>query len=761
MSEDSYPASKSPKPSVLEVLAADVMGPFREASRDGSIYYLAVLDIGSHYGWIIPLKKRADATRRIADLIRLLETQYSDRKIKGLQTDNAPEFTGKAMQEFLRSRGIIHRHTMAYSHAQNGAIERYNRTIQEHSKTMLDAANLDSRFWVDGMLTAVYLENRTTTSALKAHITPYEALNGKAPTYDNLRIFGCDAICHDPTQLDKQNPRAIDAVFIGYEPTPFESIRGWRFWDLDSQKVFYSRNVIFLEESNDTMPTPTLAIVAGMDESGKSSVSPASSPLAAKNTDNQLSTRSDFMEFLDESASDTDKIPLPYRAPSLQLVLRALARNPGQQRRVEVRTPSPEYEDVNSNHDGDRDDASPEPDPAPAPGFNEDEEENQPRRSRRENAGKIKPCCIVNAATLKDAPSNHTNSIIVPHSYKAAIKSDEATSWINAMSEEVSALVANDTWELVEAPRSARILPGKWVYTPKPDEYGIVTRYKARWVVQGNRQIDGVDFTETFAPTSHLPTLRILISLIAAHGWHSSTLDITTAFLNGEISEEVYVRQPTGFDDGTERVCRLHKSLYGLRQAPRVWFQLLSSWMLEHGLLPSNGDPCLYVGKSSHGQDIYVLVHVDDFLIASSSAEAIAELESSLESSFRLKKGGDLKNKIYMSQVKYVDDIIGAFGMTDCKAQPTPLAPGYDTPQPDSPPYLMTAVSILAKYSSNPTQYHWAGIIHVLSYVKGTREYRLSLGGADLLVYSDADWAKDVKDRISRSGVVTLIGTGA
>ncbi|TPX33068.1 hypothetical protein SmJEL517_g03897 [Synchytrium microbalum] len=120
-----------------------------------------------------------------------------------------------------------------------------------------------------------------------------------------------------------------------------------------------------------------------------------------------------------------------------------------------------------------------------------------------------------------------------------------------------------------------------------------------------------------------------------------------------------------------------------------------------------------------------------------------------------------------MSQVKYVDDILGAFGMTDCNAQPTPLAPGYDTPQPDSPPCdkpkyqkaigmllylarctrpdLMTAVSILAKYSSNPTQYHWAGIIHILSYVKGTREYRLSLGGADLLVYSDADWAKDVK----------------
>ncbi|TPX29972.1 hypothetical protein SmJEL517_g06304 [Synchytrium microbalum] len=288
MPEDSYPASKSPKPSsVLEVLAANVMGPFRKASRDGSIYYLAVLDIGSHYGWIIPLKNRADATPRIADLIRLLETQYSDRKIKGLQTDNAPEFTAKVMQEFL-----------PYSHDQNSAIERFNRTIQERSKTMLDAANLDSRFWADGMLTAVYLENRTTTSALKAHLTPYEALNGKAPSYDNLRIFGY-------------------AVFIGYEPTPFESIRGWRFWDVESRKVFYSRNVIFLEESNDTMPRPKLPNVAGIDASGTSSLSPASRQLAAKNTDNQLSTRSDFMEFLDESASGTDKIQLPYRAPSL------------------------------------------------------------------------------------------------------------------------------------------------------------------------------------------------------------------------------------------------------------------------------------------------------------------------------------------------------------------------------------------------------------------------------------------------------------
>ncbi|TPX49944.1 DNA-directed DNA polymerase [Synchytrium endobioticum] len=382
--------------------------------------------------------------------------------------------------------------------------------------------------------------------------------------------------------------------------------------------------------------------------------------------------------------------------------------------------------------------------------------------------------------------------ISIPKTYASAIQSDECTQWQNAMSEEVAALRANNTWELVQAPPGAHILPGKWVYVVKYDEKGDVDRFKARWVVQGNRQVDGVDYTETFAPTSHLPSLRILISLVAAYNWYASTLDISTAFLNGNLTEEIYVKQPNGFQTDPHFVCRLKKSLYGLRQAPRVWFEHLSAWMHDANFFSSPAEPCLYTGTASSGTRVYILIHVDDFLITASTKEAVVEIESKLESSFKLKKGGALNwylnfqfirhdNVILMSQHTYAMNILSEFNMDNCNSVPTPMVPGFDLPTTEplcdqqkyqkaigmllylargTRPDIMTAVAILSKYTTKPSTYHWQGILHLLKYIKGTSQYVLQLGGTDFEVYADADWATDTTDRKSRSGFVVKMGQG-
>ncbi|TPX42812.1 DNA-directed DNA polymerase [Synchytrium endobioticum] len=727
MHEDPYVTSTSQHPLNLEVLAADVIGPFRTPAPDGTSHYLVVQDVGSHYGWVMPLKRRGDATSHLIDLIKMLNNHFS-HKVKHLQIDNAPEFTS-------------HR-----------AVERYNRTLQEKARTLLISAALPPSFWSEALQTSVYLENRLTTRSIPEAITPYQKLYNTTPTYDHLRTFGCRVICHDPTQQDKQHPRSIDGIFVGYDPSPFESIRGWRIWDKIRRRIFYSRNVTFLEQD-------------------------------MKNGQNKE----------DNSQKTPDGISIQLVVPpSIPLLPKLPLGQPDKASEPDM-TPEPQH--TYFDLFGIQDEYSPE---VLSPSIPTQRQPVQPP-----SRVPLTPTVATTRERRQIRPPHHDSAegypallgeLPTPKTYKQAMKAPDANDWINAMAEEVAALKANNTWDLVEYPNHKHVLPGKWVYVTKHNEDGSIARYKARWVVQGNFQIDGMDYDETFAPTSHLPTLRVLVSLIAHNKWYASTLDISTAFLNGKLEEEIYVRQPTGFELGSHQVCRLQKSLYGLKQAPRVWFKHLSSWLQEHGFTSSPAEPCLYTGLSTTTSDrIYVMIHVDDFLLTSSSKQAVKEFENTLEQTFKMKKGGPLSwylnmqflqldpTTIGLSQSLYVKDILDTFSMADCNPTKTPMVTGWDVVT-DAPlcnksqyqqamgmllylarctrPDIMTSVSILCKYSSNPTTYHWKGVLHLLKYLKGSQNYILELGGTELSGYADSDWATNKEDRKSRSGMIIKMGRG-
>jgi hypothetical protein len=185
-------------------------------------------------------------------------------------------------------------------------------------------------------------------------------------------------------------------------------------------------------------------------------------------------------------------------------------------------------------------------------------------------------------------------SLIEPTNIEEALKDD---GWIIAMQEELNQFERNDVWDLVPKPKHKNIIGTKWVFRNKTNEQGEVVRNKARLVAQGYSQQEGIDFTETFAPVARLEAIRLLLSYAVNHGITLYQMDVKSAFLNGVISEEVYVRQPPGFEDVKcpDHVFKLKKSLYGLKQAPRAWYERLSIFLLETGFQKGQVDNTLFI----------------------------------------------------------------------------------------------------------------------------------------------------------------------
>jgi Reverse transcriptase (RNA-dependent DNA polymerase) len=184
------------------------------------------------------------------------------------------------------------------------------------------------------------------------------------------------------------------------------------------------------------------------------------------------------------------------------------------------------------------------------------------------------------------------------------------------MSHEVNALASNNTWTLVPDPTNQKVICSKWVYKIKRKANSDIERYKTRLVAKGYNQEAGVDYEETYSPVVRATTIRAILSLATSHNWSINQLDVSNIFLNGNLTEKVYMAQPHGFIDPTnpDFVCLLHKYLYGLKQTPRAWFEKLSNTLIQFGFKSSFYDPSLFL-PHTHGHILLVLVYVDDLIV--------------------------------------------------------------------------------------------------------------------------------------------------
>ncbi|KAJ4769381.1 hypothetical protein LUZ62_053638 [Rhynchospora pubera] len=268
-----------------------------------------------------------------------------------------------------------------------------------------------------------------------------------------------------------------------------------------------------------------------------------------------------------------------------------------------------------------------------------------------------------------------------PGHFGEAIKCEK---WCEAMRNEIDALERNNTWTVENLPPGKTAIGCKWVYRIKYNADGTVERYKARLVALGNRQIQGVDYAETFAPVAKMVSVRTFLAIAAIKGWALHQMDVHNAFLHGDLHEEVYMRLPPGFKGSMpDKVCRLHKSIYGLRQAPRMWFFKLTTTLEAYGFVQSKADYSLFTYRNGK-IFLAILIYVDDLVVAGNDNQAICDFKKYMSTMFHMKDLGILKyflgieiaraaEGVFLSQRKYTLDLLGECGLLAAKPISTPL----------------------------------------------------------------------------------------
>lgn len=399
-----------------------------------------------------------------------------------------------------------------------------------------------------------------------------------------------------------------------------------------------------------------------------------------------------------------------------------------------------------------------------------------------------------------------------PTTYEHAIKTPEARYWQQAMEKEIGSLEDNGTWELVDLPPGRKAIKNRWVFVTKPDSGGETKDhvrgnnkdYRAHVVAKGFTQVAGIDYEEMFAPVARLDSLRLLLSLAATYDWEIHQIDIKSAYLNGLLDEEIYMEQPKGFEIlGKEnKVCRLRKAIYGLKQAGRQWHEHLQDSLRVFGFEKLiSGDVSIFFKHNEGDQIIIILVYIDDMAIFG-SREHVQATKEFIGSRYKYTDLGEIKHflglrisrnrskrTLTIDQTEYIQRIITRFDMENCRPVYTPLDSNTvlaANPEKESDssltacyqqligslmyamlgtrPDICFTVNKLSQYGANPSHEHLLAAQHVLQYLSATRSQKLiyrTNDSTELIGYSDSDWAGDRDDRRSTTGYTFILSGGA
>ncbi|KAJ0615698.1 putative RNA-directed DNA polymerase [Helianthus annuus] len=784
----------------FSLIHSDVWGPAEVNGGQGFRFFLLFVDDCTRMSWVYFLKHKSEVFKFFTIFHAMVQTQYKTN-IQILRSDNGGEFVNNSMKEFVQSKGMIHQTTCPRHPEQNGVAERKNRILLEMTRALMLESNVPKSFWPEALATAAYLINRLPTKALNLK-TPLQTLTEftKIPPSLTLepRIFGCSVFAHVPkADRTKLSACAEKCVFVGYGANQ----KGYRCYNPKRGNVITTMNCDWLEteyfyrsqhsgqgEGKIEDPLSWLKWIPSSDNGDHSNEN--GSPHTT--TEPSISATQDLPNL--ESEVSTSQTPETIPDPPLSSN-RGDHEMSTEQEEFPEQVESVEPEEVEVQQDGNNS----EPETITEkyvlpPRANRGVPPKRYSPEKEATRSKFPMANIAKGNLSKEAKAFVTAlcSEQTPSTTQEALESRE---WKEAMVTEMEALKKNDTWEKCALPPGKKPVGCRWVFSIKHKPDGTIERYKARLVAKGYTQTYGIDYSETFSPVAKIDTIRVLFSIAANKGWPLHQFDVKNAFLHGELKEEVYMEAPPGFtkDFKEKEVCRLKKSLYGLKQSPRVWFGRFTLAMRKYGYQQSNSDHTLFL-KQRNGLITCLIIYVDDMIITGNDKGEMEQLRQNLFAEFEMKDLGRLKyflgievlrseQGIFICQKKYILDLLAETGMVDCKPMETPMMTNHKLHmEPKAKladkeryqrlvgkliylshtrPDIAYAVGVVSQFMHEPQAAHMEAVIRIIRYLKGTPNHGVlfkSNGHLEIQAYTDADWAGDKGNRRSTSGYFTLVG---
>ncbi|GJT49300.1 retrovirus-related pol polyprotein from transposon TNT 1-94 [Tanacetum coccineum] len=828
----------------LFMLHMDLFGPTFVSSLMHKKYCLVVTDDYSRFSWVFFLATKDETSEILKNFIKEIENLV-DQKVKIIRSDNGTEFKNKVMDEFCREKGIKREYSVARTPQQNGVAERKNRTLIEAARTMLADSKLPTTFWAEAVSTACYVQNRVLV--VKPHNkTPYELFRGFKPTIGFMKPFGCHVtILNTLDHLGKFDGKSDDGFFVGYSLNS----KAFRVYNTRTKKVQENLHVGFLEnkpmlegngpkwlfdidsltQSMNYVPVDAGTFsndYAGTQEVSDSSISSQQDqanqecvvipiwmdatyfdfhsqdkgdaiPRSAANDENEDTEKSnDDSSLKDDGTADqqiniansdvntgSDEVSIVF--PEVNVATPEVVIGPSLSSK-DIQVESFNYLDDQKVDMGNIPNSYAVPS-TPNIRVHKDHpiehvigDVQSSIQTRRMSTSFSEQGFLSGVYEGKTHQDLHTCLFVCflsqeePKRIATALR-DHA--WVEAMQEELLQFKLQK------------------VYKNKKDERGIVIRNKARLVAQGHTQEEGIDYDEVFAHVARIEAIRMFLAYASYMGFMVYQMDVKSAFLYGQIEEEVYVCQPPGFEDPDhpDKVYKVVKALYGLHQAPRAWYETLANYLLSNGFQRGKIDQTLFI-KRQQGHILLVQIYVDDIIFGSTKQELCDEFEKLMTDKFKMSSMRELtfflglqiqqkKNGIFISQDKYVKEILSKFNYSDVKTASTPvdlekpLVQDGDATDVDehlyrsmigslmyltvSRPDIMFAVCACARFQVSPKTSHLLAVKRIFRYLKGKPTLGLWYSRdspLELVAYTDSDYAGATQDRKSAIGGCQFLG---
>ena len=539
--------------------------------------------------------------------------------------------------------------TAREQHQQNGSAEVLNRILREKLLPTLIQSELPEKWWPEVLLSIVKIRNLSYSSVVDK--TPHEAWYGEKPNVGFLRVIGTKCQVMKVEQGRKTlGSKTEECRLLGFQGTSI-----YRLLNANSN-IICASDVVFDED------IPHIPDLAWPNEAARAEELPLT-PMGVKRP------ASDPVGAESKRRKDSGEVPVPIAGGE-------------DQTEASFGLPWPREPIGDDNPPGDPPNELPGnlPEEVLSPNLG-------PRVSDRSNKGTWTSVRFSLLFALLGV-AMHVTEPFEPKTLKQAKDDYNWKKWLGGMKVENKSFLDNKTWTLAKPPEAGRkVLRGKWVYKLKRGPNGEIVRWKARWVVCGFEQQEGIDYNETFASVVKPMSYKAMFAIAAALDLEIHQMDVKTAFLYGDIDEEIYVEQPTGLEDGTGRVCKLNKALYGLKQSPRIWYNTLSTFLEGLGFTALSSD----MGVFAKGH-VSIAVYVDDLLVMGPSLKEIQEVKDTLKRRFEMVdlrpcsyylgisvKRDRQNREIYLSQQGYIEKILRDLGMEVSRYQSAPCLVTHTT----------------------------------------------------------------------------------